>query len=85
MYIHQEFSGIAQNINNVQWGLMPAGRGQQPLPRGQKYHLSGNTLIGAYSARHMDHRKIGDHRLTLDISSHATGYPLVNMLPGRTL
>jgi hypothetical protein len=66
---------MAQNINNVQYALMPAGGAQQPPPAGQTYHLPGNTLVGEYSARRMDHRKISDHKLTLGVPPHAKGHP----------
>jgi len=50
------------------------GGAQQLPPTGQTYHLPGNTLVGHYSARHMDHRKISDYKLTLGISPHAKGH-----------
>jgi len=71
----QESTAMAQNINNVQYALMPAGGAQQPPPAGQTYHLPGTTLVGEYSARRMDHRKISDHKLTLGVPPHAKGHP----------
>ena len=46
VYIHQESTEMVQNINNVQYALMPAGGAQQPPPAGQTYHLPGHTLVG---------------------------------------
>ena len=74
---------MAQNINNVQYALMPAGGAQQPPPAGQTYHLPGNTLVGEYSARRMDHRKISDHKLTLGVPPHAKGHPPAEYLTWR--
>jgi len=74
---------MAENINNVQYSQMPA-RGMQHLPStGQTYHLPGNTLVGEYSARPMDHRKISDHKLTLGVPPHAKGHPLAEYLTWR--
>jgi len=66
---------MAQNINNVQYALMSAGGAQLQPPPVQTYHILGNTLIGEYSARRMDHRKISDHKLTLGVPPHAKGHP----------
>jgi len=62
---------------------MPAGGAQQPPPAGQTYHLPGNTLVGEYSARRMDHRKISDHKLTLGVPPHAKGHPPAEYLTWR--
>jgi len=59
---------------------MPALGVQQPLPKGQTYHLLGNTLVGEYSARPMEHGKISDHKLTLGIPPDAKGHPLAEYL-----
>jgi len=65
---------MPQNINNVQYARMPAERAQLPPPAGQRYHLPGNTLVGEYSARRMNHRQISDHKLTLGVPPHAEGH-----------
>jgi len=75
IYIHQESTAMAQNINNVEYALMPAGVAQRPPPPGQRFHLPGNTLVGEYSARRMDHRKISNHKLILGVPPHAIGHP----------
>ena len=66
---------MAQNINNVQYALMPARAAQQPPPAGLTYHLPGNTLVGEYAARCIDYRRISDHKLTLGVPPHAKGHP----------
>jgi len=83
IYIHQESTAMPQNINNVQYALMPAGGAHEPPPAGQTYHLPGNSLVGEYSARRMNHRKISDHMLTLGVPPHAKGHPPAEYLTWR--
>ena len=66
---------MAQNINNVAYALIPAGGAQQPPPVGQTYHLPANTLVGEYSHRRTDYRKISDHKISMGIPPHAKGHP----------
>jgi len=65
---------MAQNINIIQYPLMPAGA-PQPAPAGQTYQLPANSLIGEMSCRRRDNRKINDHKRSMGLGT-AKGDPV---------
>jgi len=58
---------MAQNINIIQYALMPPGR-PQLAPAGQTYQLPANSLIGEISFRRWDKRKITEHKRSMGIA-----------------
>jgi len=58
---------MAQNINIIQYALMPPG-GLQLAPAGQTYQLPANSLIGEISFRGSDKRKITEHKRSIGIA-----------------
>jgi len=58
---------MAQNINIIQYALMPPG-GPQLAPGGQTYQLPANSLIGEISFQHSDKRKITQHKRSMGIA-----------------
>jgi len=58
---------MAQNINIIQYALMPPG-GPQLAPAGQTYQLPANSLIGEISFRQSDKRKITEHKRSIGIA-----------------
>jgi len=64
-----------QNINIIQYALMPPG-GPQLAPAGQTYHLPANSLIGEISFRRLDKRKITEHKRSMGIAVGHQGDPI---------
>jgi len=58
---------MAENINSIQYVLMPPG-GPQLAPAGQTYQLPANSLIGEISFRRSDKRKITEHKRSMGIA-----------------
>ena len=58
---------MAQNINIIQYTLMPLG-GPQPAPAGQTYQLPANSHIGESSFRRSDKRIITEHKRSMGIA-----------------
>jgi len=58
---------MAQNINIIQYALMPPG-GPQLAPAGQTYQLPANSLIGEISFRRSNQRKITEHNWSMGIT-----------------
>jgi len=67
MNIIENIFDMAQNINIIQYALMPPG-GPQPAPAGQTYQLPANSLIGEISFRRLDKRKITEHKRSMGIA-----------------
>jgi len=63
---------MAQNMNNIQYTLMPAG-GPQQAPAGETYQLPANSLIGEISHRSTDRGKISEHKLSIGIPAGDIG------------
>jgi len=57
---------MAQNINIIQYALMPLS-GLQLAPAGQSYQLPANSLIGEIAFRRSDKRKITEHKRSMGI------------------
>jgi len=58
---------MAQNINIIQYALMPRG-GPQLAPAGQTYQRPANSRIGEISFRRSDKRKITEHKRSMGIA-----------------
>ena len=58
---------MAQNINIIQYALMPPG-GPQLGPAGQIYQLTSNSLIREIQFRRSDKRKITEHKRPMGIA-----------------
>jgi len=58
---------MAQNINIIQYALMPPG-GPQLAPASQTYQLPANSLIGEISFRRSDKREINEHKRSIAIA-----------------
>jgi len=58
---------MAQNINIIQYALMPPS-GPQLAQAGQTYQRPANSLIGEISYRRADQRKITEHKRSMGIS-----------------
>jgi len=57
---------MVQNINIIQYALMPPG-GPQLAPAAQTYQVPANSLIGEISFRWSDKRKITEHNRSMGI------------------
>jgi len=71
MNILENIFDMVQNINIIQYPLMPPGR-PQLSPAGQTYQLPANSLIGEITFQHSDQTKITEHKRSIDI---AVGLP----------
>jgi len=58
---------MAQNINIIQYALMPPG-GLQLAPAGQTYQLPANSLIGEIPFQRWDKRKITELKRSMGIA-----------------
>ena len=58
---------MAQNINIIQYTLIPPGR-PQLAPAGQTYQLPANSLIGEISLKCSDKSKITEHKRSMHIA-----------------
>jgi len=58
---------MTQNINIIQYGLMPPG-GPQLALAGQTYQLPANSLIGEISFQRSDKRIITEHKRSMGIA-----------------
>ena len=66
---------MVQNMNNIQYSLMPSG-GRQQAPAGETYQHPANPFIREISHRHTDRGKISKHKLTMGIPVGDIGDPM---------
>jgi len=66
---------MAQNINIIQYALMPPG-GPQLAPAGQTYQLTATSLIGEISFRRSVKRKITKHKRAMGIAVGLQGHAI---------
>jgi len=63
---------MAQNINMIQYALMPPG-GAHLAPARQTYQVPANSLIGEISFPRSEKRKISEHKRSMGLAGGRQG------------